>query len=182
MGANSFKNPEQKSIYASVLIVLSLIVLFFVTKDSYYANMEKNTNLEALTNQSQELKDELNALNKIKSDLSSSPQMQKIMNQYGGEFREDNIINNIFMANRGINISDISMDKGEKLPNGLTLANVSINLQAQKIEDLNNYYNYLTSENSNLRFVIKNTNFPFNMKNTGTLPVSISLGMYYFSK
>lgn len=183
MWTNLYTNSDKKSIYASIMIIISLIVVFFITKDLYYANLEKNSNLENLNAQSINLKDQLDGLNKIKSDLSSSVKMQKIMSQYGWDFREDTIINNIFNKSNWINISDISIDKWEKLPNWLALANVSLNFQSKSIEDLNNYYSYLTSENSNIRFIIKNTSFPFsNLKSTSAFPVSINLWMYYFQK
>lgn len=177
-----YNSSDKKNIYTVIIVLLSLLILLFVTKDFYDSNLEKNASLETLNKQSEDLKTELDSLNKIKIELSSSVKMQKIMNQYGWDFREDQIINNIFNNNKWINIASISMDKGEKLPNWLTLANVSLSVQSSSMADLNNYYSYLTSEDSKMRFIIKNTNFPYDIKNNSSIPVSLSLWMYYFSK
>ena len=64
------------------MIILSLVILFFVTKDYYSANLEKSANLQALNSQSDELKGKLDNLNSIKSAISSDPKMQKLLSQF----------------------------------------------------------------------------------------------------
>ncbi|EKE26316.1 MAG: hypothetical protein ACD_4C00337G0004 [uncultured bacterium (gcode 4)] len=185
METNLYKKSDKKNIYSSLILIISLLIVFFITKDMYFENVEKNANLEALNTQSNELQSELQELNKIKADLDKNVKMKKILNQFGWEYREDRVVNNIFPKNiNWLTIWGISMDKWNKLPNWLSLANISVNVEAEKIIDLVNYLDYLTSENSDIRFLVKNISVPFgaDMNMNQKIQVPINLWMYYFSK
>jgi hypothetical protein len=41
------------------------------------------------------------------------------------------------------------------------MADISINVDVANLQTLNNYLLHLTSENSDMRFVVKGVNFPF---------------------
>ena len=73
------------------------------------------------------------------------------------------------------------MTKGEKTPNGLSLANISLSLKAQDRATLGNYLNYLTNSKTNKKsYIIKNLNFPLDTMKDVPVSVNMELGMYYF--
>ncbi len=58
-----------------------------------------------------------------------------------------------------INISSISVDKGRKLPNGLSLGSVNIAIQATSVDDIVSYITYLTTA-SDFAFTLDNISLP----------------------
>lgn len=73
------------------------------------------------------------------------------------------------------------MSKGEKSPNGLSLATISLSLKAQDVGTLNNFLNYLTNSKTNKKsYIIKNLSFPLDTTKNDPVAASIELAMYYF--
>ncbi len=169
---------DKKNIYASVLILITIIVLFFFTKNIYFSKIENQENLNNLTIKAEEIKKELDTLDDIKKKLNSDNKTKKDIEKYAWDYREDIILNSIFSKMSWILVKDISMNKWQKLPNWLSMADISINIDVANLQTLNNYLLYLTSENSNMRFVVKSVNFPFWSNNT-SFSVSLNLWMYY---
>ncbi len=118
----------------------------------------------------------------MKKAIDDNVSLQAEISRYGGEFREDAILDSIFSPeNKGISIANISMSKGEKTANGLSLANISLSFKAQDYYSLNNFLNYLTEgKNNSKSYVIKNFSFPLDTTKNEAVSASIELGMYYF--
>jgi hypothetical protein len=169
---------DKKNIYASVLILITIIVLFFFTKNIYFSKIENQENLNNLTIKAENIKKELDLLNDIKNKLNSDYKTKKDIEKYAWDYREDIILNSIFWKINWILIKNISMNKWQKLSSWLSMADISINVDVANLQTLNNYLLHLTSENSDMRFVVKGVNFPFWADNT-SFNVSINLWMYY---
>ncbi|EKD29751.1 MAG: hypothetical protein ACD_78C00290G0001 [uncultured bacterium (gcode 4)] len=72
------------------------------------------------------------------------------------------------------------MNKGEKLPNGLSEANISLSFQSQDITTLNNFLEYLTAGKTNKKsYVIKNMSFPLDTTKNEPIASTVELGMFY---
>lgn len=117
----------------------------------------------------------------MKKAIDDNVSLQAEISRYGGEFREDTILDSIFSpTNAGISIANISMSKGEKTANGLSLANISLSFKAQDVYTLNTFLDYLTNGKNNKSYVIKNLSFPLDTTKNEAVSASIELGMYYF--
>ncbi len=173
---------NKKSMYASILLIIAVIVAFFFTKNLYFANIEATTNLELSNTQSSELKTKLDELTTIKENIAKDEKTKKDIAWFGSSFREDKIIDSIFGSKDGIAINDVSIDKWSKLPNWLMMWNISINIEANKLDLLNKYLKYLSSNENNIKYVIKNVAFPFDSRTDLPVSASINLWMYYFAK
>ncbi|MCK9272337.1 hypothetical protein M0P65_02210 [Candidatus Gracilibacteria bacterium] len=173
---------NKKSMYASALLILAVIIAFFFTKNLYTDNIEAKTNLELSNSQASELKNKLDELTSIKDNITKDEKTKKDISWFGSSFREDKIIDSIFGSKEGVAINDISIEKGSKLPNGLMMGDISLNIEASKVDVLNKYLKYLSSDQNNIKYVIKSVNFPFDSRTDLPITASINLGMYYFAK
>jgi len=114
-------------------------------------------------------------------NIENNVELQNDIERYAGDFREDTILDNLFAPMTGINIANIAMSKGEKSPNGLSLANISLSFKAQDVSTLNNFLSYLTNDKTGKKsYIIKNLNFPLDTTKAGPVSANIELAMYYF--
>ncbi|MDD2565290.1 MAG: hypothetical protein PHZ26_00980 [Candidatus Gracilibacteria bacterium] len=176
-----YKRADKNNIYATLLIIITLGITFFVLSDLYSSYNQYNEEVASLKIKEKSLNEELMTLNEKKNKVKNDKKTQQLIAQYASPYREDIILNQIYAKFDGVNINDISMDKGQKLPNGLSMANIGFSIDAKNIVELNKYLEYLTDKTSNVRFIIKNAAFPLNSENqNSTTQASLSLGMYYF--
>lgn len=175
-------DDNRKQIIAIAFLCLSILIGFFFTINQAYSYIENKDTLEAVKKDAAEQKSTLDKLNIIKENIDNDIALQNDISRYGGDFREDSILDSIFSPiNTGINITSISMSKGEKTTNGLSLATISLSFKAQDIYTLNKFLDYLTTEKNNSKsYVIKHLNFPFDTTKNEAVSVGIELGMYYF--
>lgn len=176
------RNNERKNFYAIAIILITVIIWFFVTSDfyvSYLAHSEENTMTE---NKAASLNKELNSLNEKKKQFENDKLTQKLINQFAWEYREDLIINQLYASFTWVTVDSLSMDKWQKLPNWLSLANITVSVSAKDVKTLNSFLDYLTSAESNIRFIIKNISFPLDSNSPDNpTQATVSLWMYYYS-
>jgi hypothetical protein len=149
--------------------------------DQGYSYIEKKDTLETTNREVSEKKLSLEKLQDMAKNIESNVELQNDIGRYGDAFREDTIIDSIFAPFNGISIANIALLKGEKTPNGLSLATISLSLKAQDISTLESFLNYLTNDKMNKKsYIIKSLNFPFDTTRDTPVSVMIELGMYYF--
>lgn len=113
--------------------------------------------------------------------IENDAELQDNIGRYASEFREDTIIDSLFAPINGVSIANIAISKGDKAPNGLSLATISLTLKTQDITTLENFLDYLTNSKTNKKsYIIKSLNFPFDTTKNEPASVSLELGMYYF--
>jgi|GEM_PF-5736054 len=175
------KSPKAPGNIPSLLIlVLSIALAFFFTRSQYYQYMENKDTLASTTQEMQQKKADLEALQIVAKNIEADKAVSDTIERFGGTFREDAILDSLFVPTTGVSISNITMNKGEKLPNGLSEANISLSFQSQDITKLNTFLEYLTSGKTNKKsYVIKNFSFPFDTTKNEPITSSIELGMYY---
>lgn len=175
------KEKNKKQIISLVLLSVSILIGFFFTIDQGYSYIEKRDTLEVTRKEASEKKAELAKLNELVTTIKNNVQLRDDMERFGSVFREDTIMNSIFAHINGISIASFSVSRGEKVPNGLSLATISLSFKADNLGVLNNYLNYLTNSKENKRsYIIKNISFPFDSTKNEAVSVNLSLGMYYF--
>lgn len=178
-----YKNADKKSMYAILLLLLTIAIWFFLTTSLYSTYATSSEEKTGLDTRIESLREEVNVLNKKKDQVSNDKSTREAIAQFASQYREDLILNQIYAKFDWVLVQDINMDKWQKLPNGLNLAWVSISVTAKNLTELNKYLTYLTDKTSNIRFVIKSVSFPLNSENTSSaVSASISLGMYYFEQ
>lgn len=180
---NSFRrNNNRKNFYATAIIVITMCCLFFVTSDIYSTYVQLSEESNMTLNKWNQLKSDLDKMTSKKQKVASDKSMQNLIKQFASEYREDLIINQIYKQFLWVTIDSISMDKWQKLPNWLSIANISISVSVKDVDKLKSYLDYLTWESSDIRFVIKSISFPLDTNNLkNNTQASLSLGMYYYS-
>lgn len=175
------KGGSRQNIYASVFIIITILILFFVTSDLYSSYVQVQEEKGMLDSKVNFLKTELNSMNEKKMKVKNDKEVGKLITQFSSEYREDVILNQLYEKFDWSSVDSISMDKWQKLPNWLSMANISITVSAKNIDELKKYLDYLTSESSKIRFVIKNISFPLSSFDTNQpTQATITLWMYYY--
>lgn len=107
---NRFKKDPNTPI-AIALILLSVFIASFFTYDAYYASIEKSNALSELRSQTNEKEKELQALNALKTESSSSGSMAEI-ERYAGNFREDSLLSNLTASiGNDVTIGNVTIEK-----------------------------------------------------------------------
>ncbi|EKE30134.1 MAG: hypothetical protein ACD_2C00038G0011 [uncultured bacterium (gcode 4)] len=178
-----YRKADKQNMYATLVLLLTLAITFFLTSGLYADYTSSNEEKVSLNGRIDSLKAELDSLNKKKNQVSNDKATKDAIAQFASVYREDLILNQIYSKFDWILVHDISMDKWQKLPNGLSMASISINVDAKNIAELNKYLNFLTEETSNIRFVVKSLNLPLSTDNVNTnVSAGLSLWMYYFEQ
>lgn len=179
---NSFKrNNNRQNIYASILIIITILILFFITSDLYSSYIQVQEEKTLTDSKLSFLKAELNSMNDKKMKVKNDWNVSKLISQFASQYREDVILNQLYKKFDWTSVDSISMDKWQKLPNWLSMADILITVSAKNVTELKKYLDYLTWDDSEIRFVIKSISFPFNSFDTNSpTQASISLWMYYY--
>lgn len=178
-----YESWDKKSLYASIIIAVNILVLFFMTSSvySWYVQAAQERT-DAKTNV-ENLRQELNTLNSKKEQAKNDSVIKKAISQYAWDYREDLILNQIYSKFDWVDIKSINMDKWAKLTNGLNLANISIYVSAKNVTYLSKFLDYLTWNSSKIRFQIINMSYPMNTESLDSqVDANINLWMYYFDK
>lgn len=175
------KADEQKQMIALVLLGLAILIGFFLTKEQYYSYIEKSDSLSTVTKAAEEKKASHVKLQNLVKEITENASLQSDIERYAGDFREDQIIDSLFTRINGVSIASISMSPGEKAPNGLSLANISLAFRADDLTSLTNFLEYLTTSKANKKsYIVKNISFPLDQSKNEPISSSVELGMYYF--
>lgn len=175
------KENNKKQMISLVLLCLSIVIGFFFTMDQGYSYIEKKDTLASTAKEVADKKGALEQLQNLKKQIESDTSLQGDIERYGADFREDAIYNSVFAPINGVNIASVTLSKGEKSPNGLSIASISLALKAQDIGSLNNYLEYLTNGKNNKKsYIIKSLSFPFDTTKNDPVSATLELGMYYF--
>lgn len=171
---------NKKTISSLLVVCLSIAIAFFFTKDQYYQYLGNQDMLETTKKEVTEKKSMLEALEKVSKSIDTDAVLKGDMEKYASDFREDTILESIFTPMRGVGISNLSMARGEKLPNGLSMANISLSFRTQDIATLSKFFEYLTTGKANKKsYIIKSFSFPFDTTKNDPISSTVELGMYY---
>ena len=165
-----------------ILLLVSILLLFWVVQPEYADYADKSTVADGVKSDLEKKTSELDALNTIKTRLDD-PTVRAQVDRYAGEFREDTVLASVFGARTlGVNLASVSMSPGQRLTNGLSLANISVSFTTRDLPTLTQYLSYLTAPDSDRRYVIKTLAFPYGKDHKSDISVSATLGMYYLGK
>jgi len=107
------------------------------------------------------------------------PEIAGDLKRYAASFREDDVLESLFKNTANVSIQSVSIDKGHKTTNGLSLANVQLAVTVNSKDQLVSFLDYLTSPSNSKRYIIKSIDYPYDLSMPGG-SANISLGMYYY--
>lgn len=189
-----FISEEKKYFFPYILIILSLILSWFVLKDLYYKNIDLSESLNTATEEMKTKEQTLKNYNDIKAKIDTNAEEKRVMDKYAWDFKEYAIIESIFSKSKFstnqfvwiwayVSIKNLNVTKWEKLTNSLNMANITINLEAQNLQELKIFLESLVNDKENSRFLIKDFSAPFDSKNTwSSMQATVNLWMYYLEK
>lgn len=187
---------RQNRVLTPILLAVTILFLIFVTKSIYLQYMEKSTTLTAATTSLEAKKVIRDSLLKIQAQFASgaTTDIAKKVERLDKKFEVSDIMETVMLndftktglaTDSKIAIGTISVDKGTKLPNGLSLGHVNFDVSGKDMYDVIDYITYLTT-NSSYVFTLDNISLPLDtapteaLTNGGKFSLSLSLGIYYY--
>jgi len=188
---------RQNRVLAPIILALTLFFAVLILKPLYTSSIEKMT-LESATEANLEKKVQIrDELAKIEASFTSSgtpsdlvSKVKKLDKKFVvSDIMEavmlNNFTKNTLSSDARISLGSISVNKGSKLPSGLSLGSVSVEVTGVEMRDVINYITYLTTE-SPYAFTIDSitlpldTEVPDSLGSTGNFTLALSLGVYYY--
>lgn len=181
-------------IFTPIIFGVTLLIAVLALRPVYMTYVEKNVRIQALEKDYTKLETELNLLKNIKENMSGalSPEKQARIAKLQKPFSTSDIMSIIMLSSytkntttepAAITLSNVSVNPGKKLPNGLSLASVGISLQGKSIANIINYITSLTQDSPYI-FTLDSISLPIDTAPedivTGGYALSISLGVYYY--
>lgn len=182
-------------VIAPIVIGVSILIGVLFVKPLYMSYIDTSSQLSSVQSDLAKKKADRDTLLNIKNNSGSgmSEALLARVKQLDQKFIPSDIIAEVMLnayteksgdALPMITISNISVDKGSKLPSGLSLGKVNIALQSSSIENIVEYLTFLTTK-SHFAFTLDDISLPIDTAPENALPVSgyglaISLGVYYY--
>jgi len=158
------------------IILVSLFVAFYFTYDVFQEYQSKWEEYATVIEEQKNMQKTLDALNLVRDQTQSG---KSEIQKYIQEFREDIIYDKVFSTvGTDGKIWAISIDSGEMLTSGLSLANIQFTLDVQELSNLLAFLDRATDTNGQQRFLIQSLSFPYSSSNTSLISATIRLGMY----
>ena len=156
--------------------------MLFVLKDEYGNYINVQSSLASIQESAKQAQANLSKLNSVKQALTSSGTAYAEVQRYAGEYREDAVIDGVFPSNNpAVNVGSVTINPGDRTPNGLSKATVAVSVTANDLDSFVSYLNTHNGENAPRRFLVEGLSLPLDTANpTGALTASLQLGMYYF--
>ncbi len=172
------KNDKKHIIIA--LILASILVVVFFTQGVVDEYMASSDAIDTASGKLSAVTAELANLKKIEAGLGDVKMLEDVK-KYAAPFREDEILTAVFEPSIAGSIQNVTISKGQKMPNGLSQADVNVSLTVSTKEQIMTYMQYLTDIKNTKRFVIKSVDYPFSAGDEGG-SVALQLGVYYYAK
>lgn len=180
-------HQKYNRVYAPILLSITLILGMFMLKPAYTEYLAKQTQLATIEKQKAEKKlllESLTAVQKSFSESGSSEMIEKVR-KLDQKFDVSNIMSVVMLndytrpnaiSKPKISIASISVDKGSKMPSGLSLGTVSLSLSSLSVDDMIDFITYLT-QSSGYVFTIDSIALPIDTLNTTPLASGVSLNI-----
>lgn len=166
----------------AILLAASILLAVFSAYPDYYALTGKKDEYAQVMKEKSEKSAQLATLNGFKTQ-AATPAFAADLVRYAAPFREDTILSSLFSGPVGVLPLSVGIDKGSKMPSGLSQGSVDLTLRVTSQAMLMRYFEYLTGITGTKRYVIKSVNFPFDSTSSQTtgFQVSVNLGFSHYS-
>lgn len=186
---------KRNRIIAPILIGIAIVLAVAVLKPAYSTYIEKQSLLTVTAGEKTKKTEQLVALKQLQAQFQSgvtsdfAKKIQKLDHKLSNtELMRAVMINDYTRPtgsqNAAISISTIAVDKGVKLPNGLSLAHVNVGIQGNSLSDVVDFLTYLTKD-SEYSFILDEISLPIDTAPdttgvAGGFGLALSLGVYYY--
>ncbi|MFA5917527.1 MAG: hypothetical protein WC850_04840 [Candidatus Gracilibacteria bacterium] len=173
---------NQNKLFFYSLILLSLFILIFFTKDLYFSVLK---NMDLFETKQTEYKTQGETLKKLQ-DIEKNLGKDLKMNKYLKEVKEDELIEYFYgfvnnnRSGSGYTIIDsINIEKGTKNEYGFNESKINLIITVSDEQEMFKMLDFITSEESSYQFFIDNFSFPNDTDNKGGFQVTIPIRMFY---
>lgn len=166
----------------AVFLAGAILLATFSAYPDFYALTAKKDEYAQVVKEKSEKSATLASLNAFKTQ-SAAPVFAADLARYASPFREDSVLSSLFSGPVGVLPLSIGIDKGSKMPNGLSQGTVDLTLRVTSQSMLMRYFEYLTGTTGSKRYVIKSVSFPFDSSSpqSSGFQVSVNLGFSHYS-
>lgn len=188
-------NTLQKNrVYAPIMIGLSILLIILVLYPIYTDYMDKTIEVNSLEKTKSEKQVTIDKIKAMQAQFASSgsSDLKDTVKKYSRPFNTSDVMEAVAINSftksstltpASIRIGNISVDKGKKLPNGLSLWNVSVSITGDTPDQIVEYITYLTT-GSPFAFTIDSISLPIDTadlaQDATTTTLSLSLWFYYY--
>jgi len=181
-------------IYAPIIIGFSLLIIIFWIYPLYTSYTDTSVEIASLSKSVSDKTGQINTIKNMQERFagSGSDDLKVKVQKYKNAYSTSDIISTV-MLNKFtesstftpamINIWSINVNPGRVLPNGLSLATVSLSITAGDPKQIIDYLTYLVNESA-YAFTIDAISLPLDTAtdtaSTTGITLSINLGVYYY--
>lgn len=151
----------QNRVYAPIIIGIVILLSIFMLYPLYTEYIDTNITITNLEKTKSDKESQVNEIKKIQALFAGtgSNEMKDKIKKYNHSFNTSDIMEAVMINNftktttltpASITIGSISVDKGRKLPSGLSLANISVSITADTPDQMVDFLTYLANDS---RFV-----------------------------
>lgn len=173
---------NQNKLFFYSLILLSLFILIFFTKDLYFSVLK---NMDLFETKQTEYKTQWETLKKLQ-DIEKNLWKDLKMNKYLKEVKEDELIEYFYgfvNNNRSWSwytiIDSINIEKGTKNEYWFNESKINLIITVSDEQEMFKMLDFITSEESSYQFFIDNFSFPNDTDNKWGFQVTIPIRMFY---
>lgn len=182
-------------IYTPIALGLAIILAVVVLRPLYLNSIDHSA---TLATKKQELNSKETAYNSLlaiknKTNSGSTDEIKATVKKLGKKFDTSSVmeivmLNDFTRSTIGqvapISISSIAVNKGTKLPSGLSLWTTTVSISAKSIDDIIRYITYLTTQTDYV-FTIDSISLPIDTSPDDTVAtwgysMGLTLGIYYY--
>ena len=186
-------NNNTNRIYTPIVFAIALIIGVALLRPAYTNYMDARTEQASSVRIQAERQKELTALTDLQASFSSSgtTALTERVKKLNKKWNEAAVMSEVMLTEftkwsefvwAPILISSISLDKGKKLPSGLSLGSVKLSVTWRSVDDVINFLTYLTTASSYV-FTLDSISLPISapvQKETDWVSLSLDLGVYYY--
>lgn len=177
-----------------MIIGLTILLVVLVLYPIYVTYVDKDIEISHLETQKSERQGKLDKITEIQAQFAGtgSSEIRDRVKKYDHAYNTSDIMEAV-MVNKftksttltpaSINIGSINIDKGKKLPNWLSMANISLAVSGDTSDQIIDYITYLATE-SKFAFTIDSITLPIDTtvseQDGNSIALNISLWVYYY--
>lgn len=191
------QNPLYTKIYTPIALGFTILFVILVSRPVLADYTAQDSEVQTLESDLSKKQVELTVLSDLQQQLISATSdsvLKKRVDRYGKKFNEADIMETVMLlpeqtrpnpnGTYNLMVKSFTVSKWSKLPSGLSLASVSVAIQAKDIATIIEYVTYLTQD-APMAFTIDSISLPIDTNpesatEAGGYSLSLSLGMYYF--
>lgn len=193
MAFESFSSAKKHRVYAPIITGLAILLAIFLARPAFGAYSDAQTDLASAQKTLETTQAELAKFQSQQAKIASGSELSAQINKINKPFSELGIMQAIFLNNftrpnslsnsSPVVVTNVSLDAGSELPNGIYFAKANVTIAAGNIQSVVDYLTHLTT-NSPYAFTLNDINLPIDTlmqgQNQETITVPVTLGIYYY--